>query len=149
MPMAVVDQIRNAGSAAVLPVSLRMVLVASVLGAGLGVGLLGQTQERYLADPELAQLLRAFAVLKLAFLVPIALLAWVRFSSSAPLPIPFAAGYIVSVTIAAGALALIAKLAAVGAGSLLFHASIAGFIFLAFRDQGFVNSLKLLAPPRK
>lgn len=147
--MAVVDQIRNAGSAAVLPVSLRMVLIASVLGAGLGVSLLSQTQERYLADPELAQLLRALAVLKLAFLAPMALLAWVRFAPSAPPPTPFAAGYIASVTIAAGALALIAKLAAVGAGSLLFHASIAGFIFLAFRDQGFAESLKVLALPRK
>ncbi|MEO1241753.1 MAG: hypothetical protein AAFX54_07570 [Pseudomonadota bacterium] len=147
--MAVVDQIRNAGSTTVLPVSLQMVLVASVLGAGLGIGLLGQTQERYFVDPELAQLLRAFAVLKLAFLAPMVLLAWVRFAPSAPLPTPFAAGYIASVTIAAGALALIAKLAAVGAGSLLFHASVAGFILLAFRDQGFVDSLKRLRAWRR
>ncbi|MHA7872997.1 MAG: hypothetical protein ACX939_11660 [Hyphococcus sp.] len=126
-----------------LRVGARAIMLAAVASAVVLTGLAAPPQARYLADPELAQLLRAFAALKIAFLAPMIGIAWLRLDASAPAPL--AAAYISIVTIAGAALALIAKLAAVGLGSFLFHGALIAFLITAWRDKGFVDSLRPLA----
>ncbi|MGF1543802.1 MAG: hypothetical protein ACFB00_04770 [Parvularculaceae bacterium] len=109
---------------------------------------LGEPAARYDAEPDLAVLLRSMAVLKLAFLGPLAAFVWTRLSR--PVTARRAGAYVAVVASGVIAFGLIFQLSAVGAGAALFHGALASFVVLAWREpDATIETLAILFNRRR
>ncbi|GJG86074.1 hypothetical protein tb265_12550 [Gemmatimonadetes bacterium T265] len=88
------------------------------------------------ADPDLARLLRAMALVK-GVLVALGAGA-VGWRLRRPMPWPFAAAYLTLVWVAGGATGVLWQLAGVGRAAVALHAAGALLVVLAWRDRAFV-----------
>ena len=115
---------------------LPALLVGGCVLAAVAVGAAARGGAAPAVDPELARLLRAMAVIKGVMLVAgVGALAW---RLRRPTPLPFAAAYLGGAWVAAGAVAAMWSLVALGAVAVVLHGVAAAVALLAWRDAGFV-----------
>jgi hypothetical protein len=125
----------RAGRDAVLPrvAALRAALIA---GCAAAVGLaarVGDPAAYLLADPALARLLRAMALIKGLLVLAAALASWWRFGWRASPAVSIA--YLAATWAMAGSTMLIWQLALIPFAAVLFHAALVGLLLAAWRDD--------------
>lgn len=114
-------------------VTLRSLLVAGCVSAAVGAFAAGDPEVYQNADPELARLLRAMALIKGSLVLgAIAALVW-RFGWAVSSGL--AAGYLISAWIVVGATMLIWQLSFIGAAAILFHCAEFLLLALAWHDS--------------
>ncbi len=137
---------QKAATAASQSRRLRLGMIAAMAAAG-AVPFLLPAQANYVADPELAFLMKAMAALKLAFVVPMAAMTWIRFGT--PTPSLFAWGYGGMTVLSVLSLSLVFNLVSISPASVIFHAMLIGYVLLANFDDGFVDGLKRMLEARR
>jgi hypothetical protein len=112
-----------------------MLRAALLLGCAASVALaawIGKPAPYPESNPELGRLLRGMALIKAGTVLASISLLWWRFKR--PVPVRFAAVYLVAMWLAAGASMLIWQLTAIPFAAIAFHAGGLAFLVAAWRD---------------
>lgn len=121
------------GRIALGPLGWRALLLVGCALAVVAAYLPGDPSVLEAADPDLAVLLRAMALIKAALVVAALAILWWRFRW--PVSSKVAGGYLVGTWLAAGATTMIWQLTHVAPAAALFHVGEIALLLLAWRDS--------------
>ncbi len=107
-------------------------LAACALSIGLGASM-GHPASYLQADPALAHVLRAMALIK--GLIVVGALAAALWRYGWPITAPVGVGYAAGVAVLAGSTTMVWELTLIPLAALMFHGALAGIVWLGWRDR--------------